>query len=268
MTSYPSDPLEAVAFSFILQSCEATPETQQAALAVLAARLREEIPAEQALEQCQALLGTAQPAKRVNDIIDTPVDPIPYRHSAADSFAVRSARHKARTWSAYEDQRLFAAVRKFGLENWSIVAEFVGNGRTRSQCSQRWFRGLNPSLFKGPWTKEEEEKLVKLVQEFGEKSWKRIAALFGNRSDVQCRYHYQQMQKHGVTPAITKPAESEESVTPVEPEERPLLIANDIESIPFEVSATVDQIFDMNSDNFWAQAPNPTWFSLGGLDDF
>ena len=25
---------------------------------------------------------------------------------------------------------------------------------------------------------------------------------------------------------------------------------------------------DMNSDNFWAQAPNPTWFSLGGLDDF
>ena len=112
-----------------------------------------------------------------------------------------------------EDQRLLAGVWKFGLNNWPLVARFVGNGRTRNQCSQRWNRGLNPVLFKGPWTEEEDEKLVALVKEFGEKSWKRIASVLGNRSDVQCRYHFQQIQKkedggearHDVSPTEQSP---------------------------------------------------------------
>lgn len=260
MTQYPTDPLEAVAMSFILQSSDVSHEAQQAALAVLCARLKQEITAEQAIEQCASILGTSQPAKRINDIIDTPAEPIAYRHTPAESFSVRSARHKARNWSAYEDQRLFAGVRKFGLDNWTVVADFVGNGRTRSQCSQRWFRGLNPALFKGPWTEEEEEKLANLVQEFGEKSWKRIAALFGNRSDVQCRYHFQQMQKHR-SRAVTKR------------EEKPLVAVttNDIESIPYGRNATVDQIFDMKledglwSTDFCTDTANEPCFSFTGM---
>jgi len=29
-----------------------------------------------------------------------------------------------------------------------VVASFVGNGRTRAQCAQRWSRGLNPKICK------------------------------------------------------------------------------------------------------------------------
>ena len=34
-----------------------------------------------------------------------------------------------------------------------------------------------------------------LVGQFGDKSWTRIASIMKRRSDVQCRYHYQQMIK-------------------------------------------------------------------------
>jgi hypothetical protein len=40
---------------------------------------------------------------------------------------------------------------------------------------------------------EEEKKLEDLVRQFGEKSWAKVAAILGNRSDVQCRYHFRQM---------------------------------------------------------------------------
>jgi hypothetical protein len=71
----------------------------------------------------------------------------------------------------------------------------VGNNRTSSQCSQRWQRGLDPRISRGRWTAEDEAKLLKLVAQFGEKSWIRISAAMGNRSDVQCRYRYLHLQR-------------------------------------------------------------------------
>jgi hypothetical protein len=96
---------------------------------------------------------------------------------------------------AIEDQRLLAGITRFGPDNWAPVAAFVGNGRTRSQCAQRWNRGINPSISKEPWTVGEEEELKRLVKLNSESSWHKIAGELGNRSDVQCRYHYIQMQK-------------------------------------------------------------------------
>jgi hypothetical protein len=45
------------------------------------------------------------------------------------------------------------------------------------------------------WTYEEERRLLELVGAHGPRSWTRISAELGNRSDVQCRYHYLQMVK-------------------------------------------------------------------------
>lgn len=102
---------------------------------------------------------------------------------------------KTRPWTTPEDIRLLAGIYRYGLDNWSTVAFFVGNGRTRGQCAQRWSRGLNPRLSKDTWSSEEERLLVMLVRRFGDKAWTRIATIMGRRSDVQCRYHYQQMAK-------------------------------------------------------------------------
>ena len=109
-------------------------------------------------------------------------------------------------------------------ENWNDVAEFVGGGRTRSQCSQRWYRVIDPRITKEHWTPEEEKKLLDLVQKYGEKSWIKVAAEMVGRSDVQCRYKYRKMQKaHDGTPTNSDndfkpaPAPKVQPVTQVTP---------------------------------------------------
>ena len=100
------------------------------------------------------------------------------------------SRSTAKNWSQAEDDRLLSAIIKFGLFSWHEVARFVGYGRTKAQCSQRWSRGLDPSIYKGPWSEKDDRKLLKLVDKYGEHAWKQIASCIGNRSDAQCRYRY------------------------------------------------------------------------------
>ena len=116
-------------------------------------------------------------------------------NSCNNNIGINSQRKKTRSWTEYEDQRLLAGIHKFGTDNWVSVASFVGNGRTRAQCSQRWTRGLDPRISKDKWSLEDEESLMRLVIQYGTKSWTRIAQEIGNRSDVQCRYHYKQMKQ-------------------------------------------------------------------------
>lgn len=108
-------------------------------------------------------------------------------YPSAPAFDIRKRTH---SWTADEDQRLCDAVREFGTDNWTIIAQRVGNGRSRAQCSQRWLRGLNPTISKVSWSQEEDNLLIDTVKRFGSKSWGKIAAVLGNRCDVQCRYRY------------------------------------------------------------------------------
>jgi hypothetical protein len=134
---------------------------------------------------------TSAPIDRLREILTVASDPLPNLALRAGS----SARRKTQQWAPIEDTRLFAAVHKFGTENWSHIAQFIGNGRTRSQCSQRWQRGLDPRISRNRWSAEEEAMLLRLVATHGEKSWIRISTALGNRSDVQCRYRFHQIQK-------------------------------------------------------------------------
>jgi hypothetical protein len=133
-------------------------------------------PYEMARDIVQSLLGISQPIEQLRVILDT-------------------GRHKTRQWSPYEDRRLLCGIYRHGIENWTAISQFVGNARTRSQCSQRWYRGLDPTLSKFPWSKKEEDRLIALITQLGLRSWTAIAARMGNRSDVQCRSKYKQLQK-------------------------------------------------------------------------
>lgn len=104
-------------------------------------------------------------------------------------------RKKARRWTPEEDARLATAVQMNGVENWPAVAAYVGGDRTRSQCSQRWHRCIDPNISKSNWSREEEQKLIDAVKTYGSKAWTRIAAEMGDRCDVQCRFRYGFLQK-------------------------------------------------------------------------
>ena len=140
-------------------------------------------------------IKTTQPLDRIDAILYVPSQPPPTPHKDLDMGS--SIRKKTRPWAAGEDARLIAGIHRFGLDDWVSVARFVGNGRTRAQCAQRWVRGLDPRISKDQWTWEDEQKLLSLVANGENKGWTAIAAAMGNRSDVQCRYHFLQMRKEG-----------------------------------------------------------------------
>jgi hypothetical protein len=165
---------------------------------IFSAYLRGRMPYEVAHQYFLSILGRVDPLTHIRDIAQLRDEPIPSNDGQSqDSGEEGHNRKKTRTWTAYEDQRLIAGIFRYGLDNWTLVAEFVGNNRTRAQCSQRWSRGLDPRICKKHWSSEEDAQLISLVRTYGEKAWTKIASCLGNRSDVQCRYHYRQITKDG-----------------------------------------------------------------------
>ena len=62
--------------------------------------------------------------------------------------------------------------------------------RSDVQCSQRWQKVLSPELIKGPWTKEEDQKVVELVKLYGPKKWSIISQKLKGRIGKQCRERF------------------------------------------------------------------------------
>jgi hypothetical protein len=194
----PASPLTLVIRAYVHQSCPTISESDTAQMdEVIAKRIAGDLDDSSAMKLSTQLIGTSLPIERLNAILnvsDRPLSPIS-SHSSGPR--VSNIRKKNKSWSEHEDTRLLAGVHKFGLEAWGSIARFVGNNRVKTQCCQRWSRGLDPRLKRSAWTSEEDEKLLQLVQRFDNKSWTRIAMEFPDRCDVQCRYRFHQLC-HGV----------------------------------------------------------------------
>jgi len=65
----------------------------------------------------------------------------------------------------------------------------------RERIQQMDYQGAHDKsgLKKRWWTPDEDEKLKHLVEEFGARNWKRIAAFFDDRTDVQCLHRWQKV---------------------------------------------------------------------------
>jgi hypothetical protein len=61
-------------------------------------------------------------------------------------------------------------------EEWATVAHRSVHGRTARECFLAWTNTALPTLHHGKFTAEEDTKLVELVEQYGTRSWERIAA--------------------------------------------------------------------------------------------
>ncbi|KAK9273840.1 hypothetical protein L1049_018652 [Liquidambar formosana] len=108
-------------------------------------------------------------------------------------------------WTAEEDEILCKAVQRFKGKNWKKIAECFKD-RTDVQCLHRWQKVLNPELVKGPWSKEEDEVIIELVNKYGAKKWSTIAQHLPGRIGKQCRERWH----NHLNPAINKEAWTQE----------------------------------------------------------
>ncbi|XP_072995831.1 transcription factor MYB3R-2-like isoform X2 [Typha latifolia] len=89
-------------------------------------------------------------------------------------------------WTPQEDETLRKAVGAYNGRCWKKIAESFPD-RTEVQCLHRWQKVLNPQLIKGPWTSEEDEKIIYLVDKYGPTKWSVIAKSLPGRIGKQCR---------------------------------------------------------------------------------
>lgn len=61
---------------------------------------------------------------------------------------------------------------------------------------------MNPEVVKGPWTKEEDEMVIRLVAKYGPKRWSHIAGYLKGRIGKQCRERWH----NHLNPTIKKDA--------------------------------------------------------------
>ncbi|NP_001081768.2 transcriptional activator Myb [Xenopus laevis] len=128
-----------------------------------------------------------------------------YEHDY-DGLLSKGKRHLGKTrWTREEDEKLKKLVEQNGTEEWKVIASFLPN-RTDVQCQHRWQKVLNPELIKGPWTKEEDQRVIELVHKYGPKRWSVIAKHLKGRIGKQCRERWH----NHLNPEVKKSSWTEE----------------------------------------------------------
>jgi hypothetical protein len=215
MSSKRQSPLPRLAVRFACDICPTLSSSDQDLLhQVIADYTNGSKDYESAKSIFESLVQDSSPVDRIRDILAVGPEPLPPCPTTRGD----GHRQKTRSWSNIEDLRLLAGIHREGMDNWSAIARFVGNARTRSQCSQRWIRGLDPRISRLPWTAEEDKALLRFVGRYGEKSWIAVSQGMGRRSDVQCRYRHRQLQKEP-SPAAQAPNPPPEFDLPAFPDE-------------------------------------------------
>jgi hypothetical protein len=74
---------------------------------------------------------------------------------------------------------------------WRELAKSVP-GRSNKDCRRRWWNSLADGTAKGPWSEEEDERLIAAVRKYGT-NWRQVSREVGSRNADQCSSHWSQV---------------------------------------------------------------------------
>lgn len=96
---------------------------------------------------------------------------------------------KRKHFSPEEDRLLFSLIQIYGTSNWKEISQFIPD-RSCRQCRERYIEYLSPGLQNKPWTREEDQYLCSLFQQYGSK-WAKFTQYLPGRSanNIKNRWH-------------------------------------------------------------------------------
>jgi ribosomal protein L18E len=104
-------------------------------------------------------------------------------------------------WVAKEDQALKKITKERGTKAWSAIARELNNQvhngvplRRGKQCRERYYNHLNTGLKKGDWAAEEDQFIVDMQGQLGNK-WSEIAKGLPGRTENQVKNRWKSLQK-------------------------------------------------------------------------
>ena len=95
---------------------------------------------------------------------------------------------KRKIFSKEEDLLLLRAIKLIPSKNWKEISKLVPT-RTPRQCRERWYYHLGCLNSNEKWSNEEEELLIKLIEQYGKK-WSIIKKKFPNRNYTSIKNHW------------------------------------------------------------------------------
>ena len=94
-------------------------------------------------------------------------------------------------WTKEEDDALTYYVEVYGANNWNTISSNI-KGTTPRQCKERYEFYLKQNINTGPFTLEEDLRLMKLVQDIGS-NWDKLKEYFQNRTSYSLKNHFSQL---------------------------------------------------------------------------
>jgi len=108
-------------------------------------------------------------------------------NQGASKASQRRAKRARNPWTPKEDVKLMELMNKYG-QSWAMISSMM-DGRTGKQVRDRYLNKLRPNIKCGDWSAEEDERLISLLKEVGNR-WSLIATHLPGRTEGQVQNRF------------------------------------------------------------------------------